>query len=49
MDDMMHNPWTYVVLMAVLILLMALPLVAVRYGAAREKRGGHPGDDPQLG
>ena len=49
MDDMMHNPGTYVVLLAVLILLMALPLTAVRYVAAREKRGGHPRDDPQLG
>jgi hypothetical protein len=49
MDDMMHNPGTYVVLMAVLILLTALPLVAVRSRAAQEKKGGDRQDDRHLG
>ena len=49
MDDMMHDPWAYAVLMVVLVLLTALPLVAVRARAAREKKGGDPLDDPHLG
>jgi len=49
MSGMMHNPMTYVVLMAMLIVLTLAPLVAIRSRAAREKRGGNPRDDRHLG
>lgn len=49
MSDMMHNPLTYVILMVLLIVLTVLPLVAIRSRAAREKSGGDPRDDRQLG
>jgi len=49
MSDMMHNPLTYVVLMVLLIVLTALPLIAIRWRAAHEKRGGDSRDDRHLG
>lgn len=51
MDDihaMMQSPWTYVVL-AILIGVVAVPLVAVRVLAARQKRSGDQGHDRHLG
>ncbi len=49
MSAMMHNPWFYVALLALLVVLTVVPLVAVRVLAAREKRGGDLHDDPHLG
>ncbi len=49
MSSMMHNPLTYVVLMALLIVLTLMPLVIIRSRAAREKKGGALRDDRHLG
>ncbi len=46
---MMQNPWTYVVLFAVLVALVALVLIAVRVAGAEAKKGGDPRDDRHLG
>jgi Tfp pilus assembly protein PilX len=49
MSSMMHNPFTYLILMTLLIVLTVLPLVVIRSRAALEKRGGDLRDDRHLG